>query len=98
VVSSRHETGPLVVLEAASVGVPTVGTSVGHIVEWSPFAAIAVAVGDSNALASSILSVIDDESLRLRMAHEAMSRARLEDADHTAARFEALYAQLIDSE
>ena len=42
VVSSRHEAGPLVVLEAAAAGVPTVGTAVGHIAEWSPQAAIAV--------------------------------------------------------
>ena len=42
ILSSRHEAGPLVLLEAAAVGVPTVGTAVGHLAEWHPAAAIAV--------------------------------------------------------
>ena len=46
VISSRHEAGPVVALEAAAVGVPTVGTAVGHIAEWAPDAALAVPVGD----------------------------------------------------
>jgi glycosyltransferase involved in cell wall biosynthesis len=46
VLSSRHEAGPLVVLEAAIVGVPTVGTAVGHVAEWAPDAAVAVPVRD----------------------------------------------------
>ncbi len=36
IISSRHEAGPLAVLEAAVKGVPTVGTAVGHIAEWAP--------------------------------------------------------------
>jgi glycosyltransferase involved in cell wall biosynthesis len=36
VVTSRHEAGPLVMLEAALAGVPTVGTCVGHIADHSP--------------------------------------------------------------
>lgn len=32
VLSSLHEAGPLVLLEAAVAGVPTVGTAVGHLV------------------------------------------------------------------
>src|SRR3546814_11629822 len=31
VMASRHEAGPLVAMEAAVVGVPTVGTAVGHL-------------------------------------------------------------------
>src|SRR5580658_5156472 len=61
VVSSRHETGPLVALEAAVAGVPTVGTAVGHIVEWAPQAAVAVPVGDSAALAGAIARLLEDE-------------------------------------
>jgi glycosyltransferase involved in cell wall biosynthesis len=34
ILSSCHEAGPLVMLEAAVAGVPTVGTAVGHIREW----------------------------------------------------------------
>ncbi|GGA42342.1 glycosyltransferase family 4 protein [Dyella nitratireducens] len=94
VMSSLHEAGPLVLLEAAVAGVPTVGTAVGHIAEWSPVAALAVPVGDWEELAEMIRCVLDDESLRLRLATEAQRRALLEDADCTARMFEALYHQL----
>jgi glycosyltransferase involved in cell wall biosynthesis len=92
VVSSRHETGPLVALEAAAVGVPTVGTSVGHIAEWAPHAAAAVPIGDPGALAAAITRLLGDEELRLAIAHEALQRALLEDADHTARCFQSIYA------
>jgi glycosyltransferase involved in cell wall biosynthesis len=94
VVSSLHEAGPLVVLESAVVGVPTVGTAVGHVAEWAPDAALAVPVGDAAALAAAIARLIADEDLRLRLAAEASRRALTQDADHTAALFEALYADL----
>lgn len=94
VMSSRHEAGPLVLLEAAALGVPTVGTAVGHIAEWSPAAALAVPVGDDAALAAAIAGVLADEPRRLRMALAAQRKAMLEDADFTARSFEALYMQL----
>ena len=71
VISSRHEAGPLVVLEAAAAGVPTVGTAVGHIAEWSPHAALAVPCQDPAALAAALESVLEDEDLRMRLANEA---------------------------
>jgi glycosyltransferase involved in cell wall biosynthesis len=92
IVSSRHEAGPLVVLEAAVAGVPTVGTKVGHVAEWAPQAALSVPVADPAALAAAIVQMINDEELRLRIAREALSRATLEDANYTARRFQALYA------
>ena len=97
IVSSRHEAGPLVVLEAAAVGVPTVGTAVGHVWEWSPVAASAVPVGDPARLATAIGRLLDDEDLRLRIAQEAFARALREDANHTAQHFQALYADLESS-
>jgi glycosyltransferase involved in cell wall biosynthesis len=93
-VSSLHEAGPLVVLEAAALGVPTAGTAVGHLAEWSPSAAFAVPPGDAPALAAAIRRLLDDEPLRLRIAAEAKRRSLAHDADHTAARFERLYAEL----
>jgi glycosyltransferase involved in cell wall biosynthesis len=95
VMSSRHEAGPLVLLEAAVLGVPTVGTAVGHIAEWSPQAARAVPVGDSEALARAIGQVLADDELRLQLATEAQRRAIAEDADDTASMFEALYQRLL---
>jgi glycosyltransferase involved in cell wall biosynthesis len=94
VISSRHEAGPLVLLEAGAVGVPTVGTAVGHVFEWATDAAIAVPVGDSAALAAALHQVLSDEPLRLRLARAAWLRALREDADYTAACFERLYSEL----
>ena len=91
VMSSMHEAGPLVMLEAAVLGIPTVGTAVGHIAEWAPSAAVAVPVGDCAALAAAIRAVLADEQWRLRLAGAAQQRAMIEDADHTARAFEALY-------
>ena len=95
VVSSRHEAGPLVVLEAAAAGVPTVGTCVGHIAELAPHAALAVAVADPGALAGAVAQVLADEELRLRLARAALQYATCEDADHTARSFQDLYAELV---
>jgi glycosyltransferase involved in cell wall biosynthesis len=95
VLSSRHETGPLVALEAAVAGVPTVGTRVGHVTEWAPIAAAAVATGDWAGLAMAIRRLLEDDDLRMSIAREAFRRAMKEDADYTARRFRALYAQLI---
>ena len=95
--SSRHEAGPLVVLEAAVVGVPTVGTMVGHIAEWAPCAAIAVPVGDWARLTVAIRQLLEDEDLRVRIAREAYKRATMEDADFTAERFRTLYAELVST-
>jgi glycosyltransferase involved in cell wall biosynthesis len=97
IVSSRHEAGPLVVLEAAAVGVPSVGTAVGHLTEWQPHGALAVPVGEAAALAIAIGSLLADEELRLAIAREAQRRAILEDADHTVRRLETIYASLMSS-
>lgn len=95
ILSSRHEAGPLAMLEAAVAGVPTVGTAVGHIREWSPAAALCVPVGDWVRLAQSIGQLLADEDLRLRIAREARNKAVSEDADHTAECFQRLYATLV---
>jgi glycosyltransferase involved in cell wall biosynthesis len=94
VLSSLHEAGPLAVLEAAVSGVPSVGTAVGHIAEWSPQASLTAPVGDFRVLADAVERLLTDEDLRLRMAAEAARRARAEDADHTARAFESLYQEL----
>lgn len=94
IMSSLHEADPVVVLEAAVSGVPTVGTRVGHIRDWSPGAALAVAQGDARALADAIVTVLTNEPLRLSMARRAQARALAEDADWSAARVLELYESL----
>jgi glycosyltransferase involved in cell wall biosynthesis len=95
VLSSRHEAGPLVVLEAAAFGVPTVGTAVGHVRDFAPDRAVAVAVGDDGALAEGILSLLRDEPRRREMGAAARRWAREHDADATAAAFEEIYGELL---
>jgi glycosyltransferase involved in cell wall biosynthesis len=95
VMSSRHEAGPLVLLEAAVLGVPAVGTTVGHFAEWSGPAALAVPIGDPHALANAIRLVLDDEDLRLALAAAAQELAVQEDADCTLQAFQALYAEVL---
>jgi len=91
VVSSRHEAGPLALLEAAVAGVPTVGTAVGHVDEWTPHAAHSVPVGDDAALAEAIRRLAHDEEARLALAQAAQARAISIDARFTARRFCELY-------
>jgi glycosyltransferase involved in cell wall biosynthesis len=94
IISSRHEAGPLAVLEAAALGVPTVGTAVGHIVEFAPDAAVLAPVGDAAALAHAIARVLLDEESRLRLAQAAFRRAEKHDAEFTALSFQHLYSRL----
>jgi len=94
VITSRHEAGPLAVLEAAVLGVPSVGTAVGHLAEWAPHAALVVERGDAAGLALLINRLAGDEALRLQLAHAAQRRALAEDADFTSAKFEQLHAEL----
>lgn len=94
VITSRHEAGPLAVLEAAVLGVPSVGTAVGHLAEWAPQAALVVEPGDAAGLAALIKRVDGDEALRLQLAHEAQRRALAEDADFSHEQFERLHAEL----
>lgn len=95
-VTSRHEAGPLVALEAAVAGVPTVGTSVGHLEEWSPLAARVVAPRDSAALCQAIVELLSDDGARLALAARAQERALAEDADVASRRFREVYAEMSD--
>lgn len=92
--SSRHEAGPLVVLEAAVAGIPTVGTAVGHVADWAPQAAVAVPVRDPEALACETRKLLGDEERRLALAREAQRRALAYDAGWTVRRLESLYDEL----
>jgi glycosyltransferase involved in cell wall biosynthesis len=94
VMSSRHEAGPVAVLEAAVAGVPTVGTPVGHIAEWAPDAALAIPFADPDAFVVAVRAILADDARRLRIAREAQRRALAEDADETARRVLALLEAL----
>jgi len=94
VVSSRHESDPVVMLEAAVAGVPTLSTDVGHASDWAPGAAVAVPVGDAAGLAEAAARLMGDEDARLELGRKAQSRSVSEDADWTARRVIELYEDL----
>jgi glycosyltransferase involved in cell wall biosynthesis len=96
-VSSRHEAGPVVALEAAASGVPTAGTSVGLLADWTPHAARVVDVGDSRALGAAVVELCSNEDMRLQLAAEAQKRAVAENADVTTRRIRTLYVAMADS-
>ncbi len=94
IISSLHEAGPVALVEAAACRVPTVGTAVGHVIDGSPERCLAVPVGDPFALAEAIVALAVDSDRRLRMGEAALAWAARNDADATAARFEAIYQRL----
>ena len=94
VVSSRHEAGPVAVVEAAACGVPAVGTAVGHVAEGDGVRSLAVPVGNVEALADEIVTLSTNDALRRRLAEASLAWARENDADRTAALFEAVYRRV----
>ena len=91
VISSRHEAAGVSVLEAAAVGVPTVGTGVGYVADWAPDAAVAVSPGDADALAAGVTDLLDRPAKRLAIGAKARGRARAFTMADTVEAFEALY-------
>ncbi|HEX4158540.1 MAG TPA: glycosyltransferase family 4 protein [Rhizomicrobium sp.] len=97
IVSSRHEAGPIVALEAAASGVPTIGTKVGLLADWAPRAARVVNIGDGLALGAVAAELWSNEDLRLQLASEAQNRAVAENADITTRRIQSLYMAIADA-
>jgi glycosyltransferase involved in cell wall biosynthesis len=98
VLTSRHDAAPVAVLEAAACGVPTVGTDVGYVADLArrrPAAAVAVPVGDPEALAEAIIDALRDDERRIAMGTHARAWALANDATETVARFVALYERLL---
>lgn len=93
-VTSRHEAGPVVAMEAAMCGVPVAGSAVGHLREWAPDGAATVPPGDPAALAHAVRALLADDERRMAMARAAQERARAVDADHAAARVLQLYREM----
>jgi glycosyltransferase involved in cell wall biosynthesis len=93
VLTSLHEAAGVVLLEAASAGVPIVGSAVGYIADWAPERAVAVSPGNVDELADAIHGLLENPTRRETLAVAAASWARGHDAGHTARRFEALYAE-----
>jgi glycosyltransferase involved in cell wall biosynthesis len=95
VVSSRHESANVTVLEAACTELATVGTAVGYVADWSPDRAVAVSTRNPAALAQAIHDLLNDPERRSRLARAARAWALKHDADWTAAAFESVYHRLV---
>jgi glycosyltransferase involved in cell wall biosynthesis len=94
VVSSRHEAAGVTSLEAACTILPTVGTCVGYVADWTPDRAVAVPARNAGALADAIIALLRDPARRQRLAAEARRWTLAHDADWTASAFDALYARV----
>jgi glycosyltransferase involved in cell wall biosynthesis len=95
VLASRHEAASVAVLEAACAGVPTVGTRVGYAADWAAEGrAVAVPVGDAQALAAATIALIRNTDQRKQIASAARAWTLAHDADWTAAQFERIYGEM----
>lgn len=97
ILTSRHEAGPIAIIEAAACGVPTVGTRVGHLADWDGHEGLAVPVANSNALAETVVALLRDDARRIMMGRAALQWAKHHSADVTAQQFETLFSTLIST-
>jgi glycosyltransferase involved in cell wall biosynthesis len=100
VLPSRLEALPMSIVEAMLAGVAVVSTDVGGVRELidEGMSGLVVPPGDATALASAVRELLDDPYRRgvIAAAGEQRARANFTD-DAMAARYEALYAELVTS-
>lgn len=97
VLSSRHESQGMVVLEAAACGRTTVGTAVGILPELAP-ATQAVPVGDARGLADALVALLREPSSLAIRGRRALGAVREGYAlERSVADLCSLYGTLLES-
>ena len=94
VASTEPEAGPLVALEAMSIGVPVVATDHGGVREVLGDAGLLVTPGDPGALANAIDQLLDDADLYARC--RAAGPRRIVDEHLTQAEHEQRFVGALD--
>lgn len=77
VMTSRNEVVPMTVLEAAACGVPTIGTHVGLLPDY-PALGVTVPVGDDEAMADAISTLLNDDVQLAALRQSAYQAAHAE--------------------
>ncbi len=97
VLPSRQEGLPVVLMEAAAMGVPVVATAVGEIPNlWTDgFDALVVPPDQPEALADAITRVANDADLRRRLASGSLERASLFNVTRCVQQVEGIYDELV---
>jgi glycosyltransferase involved in cell wall biosynthesis len=94
VMTSRHETGPMSVLEAAACGTPSVGTNVGMLPD-DPVLGVSVPLQNPRALANVLEAILNDPARLTEMRNAARNAIETRyTIAHMANATEALYHEL----
>ncbi|WP_085523572.1 N-acetyl-alpha-D-glucosaminyl L-malate synthase BshA [Tuberibacillus sp. Marseille-P3662] len=98
---SAKESFGLILLEAASCGVPAIGTAVGGIPEVieNDASGFIVDVGDTEAAATKAVQLLTDSTLHESMARHAVELARTRfHSDKIVEQYEAVYHQVLEGQ
>jgi 1,2-diacylglycerol 3-alpha-glucosyltransferase len=96
VLPSYAEIQPLVLLEAMSMGLPAIGTSVGGIPEMilDGRNGYVLKPGDHEGLAERIITILKNDALRKEFSRNSLLIARRHDIEKSADKLESLYSKL----
>jgi glycosyltransferase involved in cell wall biosynthesis len=98
VLASLYEGLPVAIMEATSLGLPIITTSVGEIPNFLSNGddAIIVAPGDPVALAGAITALVADPDLRSRLGDAAHAHSTMFDIARAVKDIEAIYTRLLE--
>lgn len=97
--ASLHEGLPVSLMEAMTLGLPTVATRAGGIPEGirDTVDGLLVPPGESDSLAGALLELVGDDDRRSEMGRRAAERSTMFDASRATARIEAIYREVTAS-